>query len=132
MNKILHSYLSPKKWEKEGELYQKIGTLYFLKITPFELRKLITGKNTHTIKSQASIPVYFRGTILAEYTHILSFIFVSAVCIYFLLAEGQWVAVLVFSVNILLNLYPVLLMRYNRFRIAKVLGKDLVTLLEGF
>ena len=130
MNTFINNYLSPKKWEREGELYRKIGVLHFLKITPFELRKSFTGKRVNTLKSKGAIPSYLRGTILAELTHLFSFIFVTGVCIYFFLTEGQWIAIPIFLINILLNLYPVFLMRFNRFRISKALDKDLKILLR--
>jgi len=128
MKKFIISYLKPRKFEKSGSIYAKIGVRHFLKITPFELRARFTGVKRKTIRSRKDLNRYFRDTIIGELTHFFSFIFVVLVSIYIALTGGWWVAIILTFINVPGNLYPIFLMRYNRYRLIKSMG---ITIEEG-
>jgi hypothetical protein len=123
MNKLVNNYLKPKSWENDGQFYVNLGVKYFFKITPFEIRRWLTGKGAKRIKNRKEMEKYYRETILAELTHLASFIFVLAVSLYIGFTGGLWMAITINLLNVLANLYPIFLMRYNRFRIGKRIYK---------
>ncbi|MCO6164071.1 hypothetical protein [Flavobacterium sp. NRK F7] len=129
---FLYWYLKPKKIELNGELYQTLGVDYFKSITPFELIGKIKNTKTVTIKrkNQTELKKYFKDTIAGEIAHLVSLFILFVVVAFCILKELFVTAVLFFLTNILVNLYPIFLMRFNRFRISKVLNKPIEELLN--
>lgn len=131
INRIVYLYLLPKSWEKQGEIYRKLGVLYFLKITPFEVWRSLTGKGTKTIKNRNDIFRYLKETILGELTHLFSFIFLLGISLFFIHQNKELIAQVIILFNVLINLYPIFLMRYNRLRLEKAIGRSLREILQS-
>ena len=128
---FLKWYLKPKSIEADGRLYEKLGIAVFKKFTPFEILGYVSNRRIKTLK-KSSLPAvkkYFRNTISGEMAHLAALIFLSVIITFFI-TEGLIAAsVILLLINVLVNLYPIFLMRYNRFRIAKVLKKEIMELL---
>lgn len=119
MRKVLDLYLLPKKIELTGRIYERLGIKTFLLFTPTEIRNKISGRKSKIIKNKTRLRFYYRDTILGEIAHLFSFLLLICIAMYFAF-EGESLALVVISfANVLFNIYPIFLMRYNRIRIAK-------------
>ena len=108
----LDFYFTPKFFEKSGRIYELLGVRIFKKFLPtygdYMLRltgiRLINNGSTETLKD------YETATKIFEMIHLVF-------CLLYIC----------FSVSILLNLminiYPIMVQRYNRARIYKILRK---------
>jgi hypothetical protein len=126
INQLIKSYIRPKSWENDGRIYEQLGVKAFFKITPFELRRALTGKKPKPLKNKRDVKRYYRDTILAELTHLFSFLFILGVSLYIGFTGGFRIAVVIMVINILANLYPIFLMRYNRGRLRRVVGETII------
>ncbi|MEQ8243955.1 hypothetical protein [Fulvivirga sp.] len=128
---ILNWYLKPKNIEAEGRLYEKIGINSFKKITPFEILGFIKNRKMKTLNNStlSGVKKYFRDTISGELAHLASLFFLFALATFFTVKGLLADSLILVLINILVNLYPIFLVRYNRLRIAKVLKKEVLELL---
>lgn len=115
------SYFNPKSWERKGRLYELLGiNVYrkFLVVTGWEKIHKKTkpvAKNTDVLAN-----LYYRSKQDETGHLVIAFIvmgFTFFVCYKSGILNAAWLLVL----NILLNVYPVFLQRYNRPRIERAL-----------
>jgi hypothetical protein len=120
---LLNWYLFPRKFEANGAIYKFLGVKMFVKITPYELLARFEGRRRWSLNKRGMLKKYFKDSVAGEVAHFFSFLFLLAIVIS-LLSEGVifW-GMAVLLLNILINLYPIFLMRFNRLRIAKALGR---------
>ena len=113
------SFFRPQSWEQKGQVYRWLGVR---KVRPFVAggsfwQKAGLACRTYWIKDNAT--GYIKRSIPLEVAHLASFVFLFAVSV-FLIMKGDIIgSILIFLLNILLNLYPVLVIRYNRARLWK-------------
>lgn len=125
-------YFGPRSFERKGDgaLYRWLGVHYFKKVVPtcgsFVNRLFnshpITGAKTIEEKEKA-----LRGwepwTRAYESLHLLCGVWTASM-MYGPISDGQYKeATTMFLLNIIGNLYPVMLQRYNRARIYNALEK---------
>lgn len=73
MRSWLHTYLRPRRFEKDGDLYEALGIRVFLRITPYELLgRLRGGRKPWRLKGPKHARRYFRETISGEIAHLVS------------------------------------------------------------
>ncbi len=115
------SYYNQKAWECKGKIYEKLGVNVFRKLLVWIgweklLRKAFPIKNDST----ALIKLHYQ-TKKSELDHLIILVIVLGFNVYvaveFGLPKSMWLLIL----NILLNLYPIFLQRYNRPRIARIM-----------
>ena len=74
---------------------------------------------------------YFDGTIngltdfeiktkKSEFGHLIPFILLTIICIYFVMKKLFWGAFFAMFINIIFNFYPVILQRHHRSRTARL------------
>jgi glycosyl-4,4'-diaponeurosporenoate acyltransferase len=130
--KIADAYFEPKSFEKwqNGRIYEILGVRQFKKFVPFGyymnsiIRKyvdphhnLVSGEDCARLWG-----VYFTKT--AEASHVALGILTAIPPITHAFKEGNYnSALLTGAVNLLVNVYPIMLQRYNRTRINNVLEK---------
>jgi hypothetical protein len=115
-------YYNDKPWELRGKIYESIGINIYRKLLVWtgweKLRKKSDPieKNTNTL-----INMHYR-TKQSELGHIIIFIVVLGLIVFvefkFVILKSLWLLTL----NILINLYPILLQRYNRPRIERAIN----------
>lgn len=118
-------YFRPYKVEKNGLIYDKLGIKTFLKLTPFEIASKIRKKKTTVIKNKKDLKKYYKDTKNGELAHLISFLVILIASILSIFKENYFISIILFFLNILVNLYPIFLMRYNRFRISRILKKKI-------
>lgn len=109
-------YFGTISFEKDGKLYEAAGIRcykkYLIKFLPlkFSLRELLEKKNTNHEKREVLINYIEQVTIPCEILHIFGFIVFCFLCI----QVSFGLAALITVLNVPVNIYPVILQRYNR------------------
>jgi len=114
-------YYNQKRWERKGKIYESLGINIFRKLLVWAgWEKLNKKANPVEKNSKALIHLEYR-TRQSEFGHLIIFFIVMGFNIYnalkFGIAASLWLLVL----NIVLNLYPVFLQRYNRPRLKRAI-----------
>ena len=115
------TYYTEKSWEKNGKIYETLGINLFRKLlVVIGWERLNKKANPIEKKTTALIHLEYR-TKQSELGHIIILCIVSVFTIFvafqFGISETIWLVIL----NILLNIYPILLQRYNRPRLKRAL-----------
>jgi hypothetical protein len=125
--KMIQKLISGFKIEKNTNLYKKLSVHQFKKMVPLgdfwiNLFNKILDKNYSIIKSKKSAIIWLIFTLSVEFLHQVAFIIILWITIKSAMGH-DYIAVLNWtSVNIIINLYPILAQRYNRIRIMKIFG----------
>jgi hypothetical protein len=123
--KIAAEKLFPlSRFEKEGEGYERFG------VKAFKNMLIRSGYNAIMQKSMkvtaTSVEEFERLLYLmrqAELIHFFGCVFSIIVSFWFLWSDMFYPFIVIFFSNVLFNVYPILLQRYNRLRIKKIIGK---------
>ncbi len=115
------SYYSEKKWEVKGKIYEDLGIHFFRKLLVWlGWEKMNKKSNPISKNTQALLHLEYR-TKQSELGHIIILFIVLAfniiVASKFGIVESLWLLVL----NIVLNVYPIFLQRYNRPRLERAI-----------
>jgi hypothetical protein len=123
---MLRKLFSGFEFEKEAKLYKKIGVTFFKKLVPtlgdfwINLYNKYSSKKVRFIKNRKSAIAWTRITIFIESIHILSFWAINYGIVNNL-TNQNWTKVFILTfINILINLYPILIQRYNRIRMVQL------------
>lgn len=117
--KLVSSYYNSQNWEANGQFYKHFGVNYYRKLL------VLTGwekmnKSKSPVKKNTLTNLEYK-TRQSEFGHLVIFIIVLLVNIFvvfkFRFIDSVWLLVL----NILLNFYPILVQRFNRPRIRKLI-----------
>ena len=125
MNSILNRIFRGFHFEKKSDLYEKIGVIKFKKILPMgdfwiNLFNKISKKDFHIITSRENAIIWVIFTVAVEFLHLAGLIF----SFYFILKfnfESEYIKILkAILLTIIINIYPIMVQRYNRLRILKI------------
>lgn len=118
---MISPYFDEKKWEKKGEIYELFGINLFRKLLVLIGWEKLNKKASPVEKSPAALMHLHSQTKKSELGHLIIFLIVSGFTVFVMTTMGILNALWLFVLNILLNLYPVLLQRYNRPRIERAI-----------
>lgn len=114
-------YYLEKTWEKKGKIYEAFGINLFRKLLVIVGWEKLNKKANPVDKNlQALVHLEYR-TKQSELGHIIIFFIVLAFTIYVGITFGIKETLSLLILNILLNVYPVLLQRYNRPRLQRAI-----------
>lgn len=117
------SYFDSHPIEVEGKIYKYIGVDFFRKIL------VLSGweksrKNENPIrKSLTSLEYYEYRTRTSEFGHSIIAIIIVVITVYVCMAYSYKDTIWLIFLNILLNIYPITVQRYNRPRVRRVIKK---------
>lgn len=115
------AYFNEQPFEKGGRIYLFWGVTGFRKLLRSIGWEKATRRNFPLGKTYAALQQCERSTRVSELGHTLIAIIVlgitAYVCLRYTVVESVWLLLL----NVLLNLYPILVQRYNRPRYRRVL-----------
>lgn len=115
-------YFNEKAWEKKGKIYESLGINMFRKLLVGIGWEKLNKKNKPVEKNIKALTNLHYRTKQDELGHLIIMIIVLGFNIFvaykFGILQSLWLLVL----NILLNLYPIFLQRYNRPRIERALN----------
>ncbi len=123
---MLRKLFNGFEFEKDTNLYKKIGVTFFKKVVPtlgdfwIRLYNKYSSKNVRFIKNRKSAIAWTRITIFIESIHILSFWVINYGIVNNLTNQNWTKAFIFIIINILINLYPILTQRYNRIRMVHI------------
>ncbi len=112
-------YYKAKPLEKNGRIYRYAGVHYFKKLVAKGFLANLASIRFDGKRSR--IDSYYRETQWGELLHLFMFVMISLLALYALVQRWYDAILYLMVFNILLNGYPVLLQRYNRFRLEKVI-----------
>ena len=114
-------YYKTKDWENKGKIYENFGINIFRKLLVLVGWEKL-NKKSNPVKNDFEALVFLEyRTKQSEFGHLIIFFIVLGFNIYvalkFTFAESLWLLFL----NVILNVYPILLQRYNRPRLQRAL-----------
>ena len=118
------SYYNSKSWEEKGKIYEVFGVKYFRK-----LLVLVGWEQLNKAKNPVNKKILTLGNLeyktrQSEFGHSVIFVIVLIinliVAIKFGFIKSLWLLVL----NILLNIYPIFVQRYNRPRLRRLIKRN--------
>lgn len=118
---LTSTYFAPRAFEKEGRVYRWFGVQYF----PLLLRVIGSEQMRRQAapirKDESSLTQFSRRTKMSETSHGCVALMVAVLSIYVATAysidQSKWLM----ATNIVFNVYPVMLQRYNRPRVERIL-----------
>ena len=115
------SYFEPQPFEKGGSIYKFFGVHFYRKLLVWTGWEKISKKGNKISNSRGSLKLAEYKSRSSEAGHTIIFFVVGALTILVsdTLREALWLSIL----NLLLNVYPIFVQRYNRPRYRKILQK---------
>jgi len=114
-------YFNTLQFEENGRIYRFFGVHLYRKLLVWTGWEKISRKDLKIIKKEEALKRAEQGSRSSEAGHAIIFLIVMLVT--FIVAntwrEALWLIVL----NVLLNLYPIIVQRYNRPRYKRLLQK---------
>lgn len=126
VNKLAEKWFRPRSFESES-LYRKLGVVFFKEHNPFTGDPAIRRKRLNS-----PVTIRPRGEFLRdvesetrrnEAVHVIGLIGLSLVMGMDSVIGNIQSMVLLFGLNSVLNIYPIMQQRYNRIRVQKVFGR---------
>ena len=114
-------YFSSRKWEQNGQVYEMLGINIFRKILVWVGWEKLNKKSNPVEKNINAVKNLHYRTKQSELGHSIIFIIVLGFNIYVALEYGILKSLWLLVLNVLLNLYPIFLQRFNRPRLERVL-----------
>lgn len=117
------SYFNTHPFEEEGKIYKYLGVDFFRKFLVLSGWERSRKKETPIRKSLILLEYYEYRTRASEFGHGIIAIIIASTTLYVLMVysfkETKWLIIF----NIFLNIYPMMLQRYNRPRVRRVIKK---------
>lgn len=115
------TYFASKDWEQRGKIYEWIGINLFRKFLVIIGWERMNKKANPIEKNKQALEHNLLRTKKSELGHLIIFVLVAIASLAVVVQSGIKSALWLSLFNILFNLYPVLLQRYNRPRIERAL-----------
>jgi hypothetical protein len=116
------SYYNEKTWERRGKIYESFGINFFRKLLVLVgWEKLNKKSNPVKTNTSALLQLHYR-TKQSELGHVIIFIIVLGFNIFVAFQYGVMKSLWLLLLNIVFNLYPISLQRYNRPRLERAVS----------
>jgi hypothetical protein len=119
---LASTYYHEKEWEQKGRIYELIGINYFRKLLVLIGWEKVIRKSNPIEKSTTTLVNLHHQTKKSEFGHLIIWYIVLCFTVVVAFQFGVLKSIWLLILNILLNLYPVLLQRYNRPRIQRAIN----------
>lgn len=117
------TYYDAKSWEDRGRIYRWVGIDAFRNILVWIGWEKLNKASNPVNKHPATLKKLEYSSRQSELGHLIIFGFVAALALFIALRYGIAHTLWLLILNIILNLYPVILQRYNRPRLQNILIK---------
>lgn len=121
-NRVADIYFKPKKIEKESKIYEKVGVILYKHYVPtygsklFE-KKLLNSANKVKFRDSDLLKTQEKFTRIFESIHVIGAIVMAHTTALQVGIDNHNGALMTAGLNTFVNLYPIMLQRYNRMRI---------------
>ncbi|MDN3686351.1 hypothetical protein [Cyclobacterium jeungdonense] len=116
------SYFDTKNWEAGGTVYRWLGVHVFRRMLVWIGWEKLSRASNPVKKNRAALKKLEYQTRQSEFGHAIIFIIVLVFGIVVAFLYGVRQSFWLFFLNIILNLYPIVVQRYNRPRLQRVLA----------
>ncbi|MEJ2901994.1 hypothetical protein WAE58_06145 [Pedobacter panaciterrae] len=116
------SYFNEKEWERRGKTYEYLGINFFRKLLVWiGWEKVIRKSNPIEKNTKALVNLHYQ-TKKSELDHLIILLIVLGFNVFVAFEYGVLKSLWLLILNVLLNLYPIFLQRYNRPRIKRAIN----------
>lgn len=115
------SYFREKEWERRGKIYEDLGINFFRKLLVWTGWEKLTKKSNPIAKNTEALMNLQYQTKKAELGHLIILFIVLGFNVFVAFKFGILKSLWLLLLNVLLNLYPIFLQRYNRPRIERAI-----------
>ncbi len=119
--RLTSTYYSPKPWERNGKIYEWFGINGFRKLLVWVGWEKLNKAANPVKKDLDALNHLEYTTRQSEFGHLVIFFIVLTFTLFVSLDYGFRQSIWLLSLNILLNLYPIWVQRYNRPRLQKII-----------
>lgn len=116
------TYFAARPFEKGGRIYIFLGVSAFRRLLRLVGWEKVTQKNFPIEKTQTALQQCERSTRVSELGHLVIGLIVLGVAAYVCVTYSFMASIWLLSLNLLFNLYPILLQRYNRPRYRRAIA----------
>ena len=122
---IVDSYFTPKGFEKSGKFYERFGIRTFKRYIPTSGDIIMKRRGEKWIEGSdyEKLKLMERYTKVMETIHLAEGLITLVPAAWIALDNNILIASLLTGANIATNLYPIMLQRYNRNRLYRVMDK---------
>ena len=117
------AYFNSRSIEKEGEIYKYLGVHFFRKLLVRSGWERSRKKETPIRKSLVILEYYEYRTRTSEFGHGIIAIIIAIISVYVCMVYSFKETIWLILFNIVLNIYPMMVQRYNRPRVRRVIKK---------
>lgn len=122
--RLLSNYYDSKKWESKGAIYKWFGVNVFRKIMVLIGWEKLNKASNPVKKNLDVIKQLEFGTRKSEFEHGIIFFIVLIFNMLVLLKYGILESLWLFFLNLALNVYPMMVQRYNRPRLRHIINRN--------
>lgn len=115
-------YYDEKEWEQNGKIYERLGINFFRKLLVLIGWEKVIRKAFPIEKNNQALVKLYHQTKKSELDHLIILFIVLGFNVFVAFKFGVIKSLSLLILNILLNLYPIFLQRYNRPRIRKAVN----------
>ncbi|TCD01201.1 glycosyl-4,4'-diaponeurosporenoate acyltransferase CrtO family protein [Pedobacter psychroterrae] len=119
---LTSTYFNEKSWERRGKIYEQLGVNFFRKLLVLIGWEKVIRKSFPIAHNSKALENLHYQTKKSELEHLIILIIVLGFNIFVAIKFGVVKSLSLLILNVLLNLYPVLLQRYNRPRIERAMN----------
>ncbi|MCQ6959311.1 hypothetical protein [Mucilaginibacter aquariorum] len=121
-SQLTSSYYNEKKWEQRGKIYKHVGINFFRKLLVWIGWEKLNKKSNPIEKNTKALMNLHYQTKKSELGHVIIFFIVLGFNVFVAFKFGVLKSLWLLILNVLLNLYPIFLQRYNRPRIERAIN----------
>jgi hypothetical protein len=114
-------YFNEKSWERRGKIYERFGIDFYRKLLVWTGWEGLNRKSNPIEKNTKSLMNLHYQTKKSELDHVIILLVVLGFNFFVAFKFGVLKSLWLLLLNVLLNLYPIFLQRYNRPRIEKAI-----------
>ena len=119
---LTSSYYNEKEWERGGKIYEHLRINFFRKLLVWIGWEKLNRKSIPIERSTKSLLDLHYQTKKSELGHIIILLIVLGVNVFVAFKFGVLKSLWLLVLNVILNLYPIFLQRYNRPRIERAVN----------
>lgn len=118
---LTSNYFNAAKWEAKGSIYKWFGVNVFRKILVWVGWEKLNKAANPVKNSLEALKRLEYGTRQSEFGHLIIFFIILIINLFVAFYYGVTQSLSLLFLNIILNVYPVILQRYNRPRLQKAI-----------
>ena len=121
-SKLTSSYYLEKEWERKGKTYESLGINFFRKLLLWTGWERVIRKSFPIENNTKALTNLYYQTKKSELDHVIILLIVLGFNVFVAFKFGVLRSLWLLILNVLLNLYPIFLQRYNRPRIERAVN----------